>query len=381
MDRRWIDGLHQADRDYRHERDARELRQSRASAHPLRARRGARAGRRRMEAERLPAVRGRLRRERPRDGSRRRDDVRNGQAGVVQMGVAKKLEGNATHPINQGGAVRARPGGDPDHLSPRSHHAAAEAHRRARRGAVRAVTLGRGDRASWSRSSTRWRGRTTRSRWRSSRGRVAASAQALVDAVPAKVRRAGRRSSYELFGDDVLRRANRSASAASSCRRSISRARASSICFGADFLGTWNSPVAQSARLRRDAAGAPGRARRVRAGRAADVADRRERRRMGAGQAGHRRRARARPRARDPRATSCGRPTRGRAGASIDGWSRRPRRLRARRRSRQITGVAAAAHRAARARARRARSPRSRSPAARRSRTPTASSPRSPSTR
>ena len=49
------------------------------------------------------------------------DTTRNGQPGVVTMGVAKKLEGNAKHPISQRRAVRARPGGDPDHLSPRSH--------------------------------------------------------------------------------------------------------------------------------------------------------------------------------------------------------------------------------------------------------------------
>src|SRR5215831_14687704 len=30
------------------------------------------------------------------------DTVRNGQAGVVVMSVAKKLEGNPTHPVNQG---------------------------------------------------------------------------------------------------------------------------------------------------------------------------------------------------------------------------------------------------------------------------------------
>ena len=52
-------------------------------------------------------------------------------------------------------------------------------------------------------------------------------------------------------------------------------------------------------RVRRDAAGPPGTARRVRAGRIADVAHGRQRRPVGAGEAGHRRRARARPRARD----------------------------------------------------------------------------------
>src|ERR1700733_4594169 len=31
------------------------------------------------------------------------ETVRNGQAGVVKMGVAKKLEGQAAHPVNKGG--------------------------------------------------------------------------------------------------------------------------------------------------------------------------------------------------------------------------------------------------------------------------------------
>ena len=31
------------------------------------------------------------------------ETTRDGQPGVVRMGVAKKLEGNAAHPVNQGG--------------------------------------------------------------------------------------------------------------------------------------------------------------------------------------------------------------------------------------------------------------------------------------
>ena len=31
--------------------------------------------------------------------------VRNGQTGLLKMGLAKKLEGNPAHPINQGEAV------------------------------------------------------------------------------------------------------------------------------------------------------------------------------------------------------------------------------------------------------------------------------------
>ena len=138
--------------------------------------------------------------------------------------------------------------------------------------------------------------------------------QALLAEFLKRLRRAGADSPSSSSATMCCAAPTRSASAATSCRRSTSRARATSIAFGADFLGTWNSPVAQSAGVRPDAAGPAGRARHIRAGRAADVADRRERRRMGAGQAGHRGRAGARPRARDPREQAasrrCRRPRR-----------------------------------------------------------------------
>ena len=35
------------------------------------------------------------------------ETMRNGQSGVVAIKAAKKLEGQPTHPINQGGCVRA----------------------------------------------------------------------------------------------------------------------------------------------------------------------------------------------------------------------------------------------------------------------------------
>ena len=52
------------------------------------------------------------------------------------------------------------------------------------------------------------------------------------------------------------------------------------ISFGADFLGTWNSPVAQSIGYGEMRQGRPGQRGKVRAGRVAHVADRRECRRM-----------------------------------------------------------------------------------------------------
>ena len=130
-------------------------------------------------------------------------------------------------------------------------------------------------------------------------------------------------TSFELFGDDVLRRANLLSFGHEQLPTFDLAASRYVMSFGADFLGTWNSPVAQARRLRPHAAGPARHSRGVRAGGTADVADRRERRRVGADSSRHRRRAGARPRARDLPGTSSVRPTpAGRAGAQIDGWSR-----------------------------------------------------------
>ncbi len=87
------------------------------------------------------------------------DTVRNGQAGVVAMAVAKKLEGQPKHPISQGGLCAARPGVDPDHLSPRPSDAADEADRRARHRRVSADYVGRSDRRAGRQARRVGRGR------------------------------------------------------------------------------------------------------------------------------------------------------------------------------------------------------------------------------
>ena len=66
-------------------------------------------------------------------------------------------------------------------------------------------------------------------------------------AIPRSVRRAAGPIAYELFDDDVLRRAN----ALSFGREQLPTFDLANaryvLSFGADFLGTWNSPVAQGA--------------------------------------------------------------------------------------------------------------------------------------
>ena len=44
--------------------------------------------------------------------------VRDGQAGVVRIAAAKKLEGTPDHPVNHGGLCPRGAGRDSDHVSP-----------------------------------------------------------------------------------------------------------------------------------------------------------------------------------------------------------------------------------------------------------------------
>ena len=170
------------------------------------------------------------------------ETVRNGQRGVVRMNVAKKLEGLPKDPISRGGLC-------------------------ARGQAAIQITY-HPDRVSqpMKRAGARGSGMFTPIGWDEAIAELASKLDALDDrtalAITVRPRR-GRRSelfaefakrfgapapiAYELFADDVLRRAN-GISFGREQLPTIDLARARAVVsFGADFLGTWNSPVAQNA--------------------------------------------------------------------------------------------------------------------------------------
>lgn len=171
--------------------------------------------------------------------------VRDGQRGLKRILAAKKLEGAPAHPVNQGGLCARGQAAiqityHPDRIT--------EPLRR---------TGDRGDRRyeaiSWDDALAELAGRLDALAGagrqetlaylarpgRSARALVAGEFLARFGAPPPIV--------YELFSDEVLRRAN---------ELSFGRAQLPTldlpntryvISFGADFLGTWNSPVSQSA--------------------------------------------------------------------------------------------------------------------------------------
>jgi anaerobic selenocysteine-containing dehydrogenase len=172
------------------------------------------------------------------------DTVRNGKAGVVRILAAKKLEGSPAHPVNQGGLCARGQSGiqityHPDRITQPLKRAG-------KRGD------GRYDAISWddalaeivshldalerdgNQQALAFVGR------RGSAHRAALIAQFLGHyGAPGPV-------TYELFGDDVLRRAN-ALSFGHEQLPTFDLANARFVLgFGADFLGTWNSPVSQA---------------------------------------------------------------------------------------------------------------------------------------
>jgi anaerobic selenocysteine-containing dehydrogenase len=172
------------------------------------------------------------------------DVVRNGQAGVVQILAAKKLEGNPNHPVNRGGLC-------------------------ARGQAAIQVTY-HPDRVvqPLKRSGNRGEGRYEAISWDEAIAEVVGKLDELVAAGNSRglafigARGNGHRAelvsrflsgfgappaaTFELFGDDVLRQAN-AVSFGQYQLPTFDLANSRYVLsFGADFLGTWNAPVAHS---------------------------------------------------------------------------------------------------------------------------------------
>ena len=182
--------------------------------------------------------------------------TRKGQAGLVRMNVAKKLEGNPAYPINRGG------------LCPRGQASIQVTYHPDRIG----TPLKRvGPRGSDRFEPVSWDAATTELVARLDALAAAGQQRALAFVT---TRRPGVRQEvvsrflrsfgapppivFEVFPDDVLRLAN---------RRSFGREQLPTfdlaksrfvVSFGADFLGTWNSPVAHSQAFGQMRQGRPG---------------------------------------------------------------------------------------------------------------------------
>ncbi|HUR33609.1 MAG TPA: molybdopterin-dependent oxidoreductase [Vicinamibacterales bacterium] len=187
------------------------------------------------------------------------ETTRDGQQGVVRMGVAKKLEGHADHPVSQGG------------LCPRGQ-------------AAIQVTY-HPDRIAHpvKRSGSRGSGAFEPITWDQAIAELVAKLDALASAGTQSalaILTGGRRGqrqvlleqfaskfgapspvAYELFSDDLLRRANQMSFGFAQLPTFDLTNTNYVIGFGADFLGTWNAPVSHSAaygRMRRGRAGTRG---------------------------------------------------------------------------------------------------------------------------
>ncbi len=184
------------------------------------------------------------------------DVVRNGQAGVVQIYAAKKLEGNAAHPVNQGalcarGQAAIQVTYHPDRITQplkRTGNRGTGEYEPIAWDAAIAELVERLDGVSGEGGP-----RAIAFLGRSRTGHRAA----LVDRVLAGLG-APAAMAADLFGDEVLRRAN-GLSFGRAQLPTVDLANARYVLsFGADFLGTWNSPVAQSVAYGQMRQGRPG---------------------------------------------------------------------------------------------------------------------------
>ena len=179
--------------------------------------------------------------------------LRNGKLGLTRMGLAKKLEGLPDHPISQGKLCT--------------------------RGQAAAEITYHPDRVGHplKRSGLRGDGQFTEISWDDALNELVGKLDAIDD--PKKLaivmrRQPGLRNElmrqfadkfgaadpmiFEFFGDDVLRHANALSFGMNQLPTLDLSESKFVLSFGADFLGTWNSPVAQNAGYGRMRQGRPG---------------------------------------------------------------------------------------------------------------------------
>ena len=172
------------------------------------------------------------------------DVVRNGKAGVVQILAAKKLEGNPEHPVNHGGLCARGQAAiqvtyHPDRIAQplkRTGNRGVGSYEAITWDAAIAEVVAKLNEiaASGKAGSLAFFGRSGSSYRNALIGEFLARFGA-----PAPM-------SYDLFGDDVLRRAN-AVSFGFAQLPTFDFAQSRYVLnFGSDFLGTWNAPVSQS---------------------------------------------------------------------------------------------------------------------------------------
>jgi anaerobic selenocysteine-containing dehydrogenase len=173
------------------------------------------------------------------------DVVRDGQTGVMRRGLAKKLEGNPSHPVNQGalcarGQAAIQVTYHPDRLTHPLKRTGPRGSGQFQEVTWDAAIAELVDRLESLRRANGQRALAFVTRPRPSARSVLASAFLERFGAPSIV-------TYDLFGDDVLRRAN-SLSFGREQLPTFDLAQSRLVIgFGADFLGTWNSPVSQNA--------------------------------------------------------------------------------------------------------------------------------------
>lgn len=170
---------------------------------------------------------------------------RNGQAGVIRMGLVKKLEGNPDDPISQGklcvrGQAALQVTYHPDRLgNPKK--------RSGERGSGQFVDL------TWDEAIKELTAKLNELAASNDQASLALLTNGRrgrrLELMAEVLQRYGARPpvAHELFSDDVLRRANASSFGSHQMPTFDLENARYVISFGADFLGTWNSAVAHSA--------------------------------------------------------------------------------------------------------------------------------------